>query len=116
VRKAVAGEMSSGAAGGKSATSGRSLSSVNFDDLELMGDMQVQQAVENALASFSARLSTAQGFLVVRGDSNPLGPEIMALVLHDVSQSLPIAAQTRARWLLDGARSWAKSCSCCTGR
>jgi len=66
--------------------------------------MQVQQAVESALASFSARLSTAQGFLVGRGDSNPLGPEIMALVLHDVSQSLPISAQTRACWLLDGAR------------
>lgn len=117
VRKAVAGELSPGTAGGKSAMSGRSLSSVSFDDLELMGDMQVQQAVESArlhqlvklgcegaLASFSARLSTAQGFLVVRGDSNPLGPEIMALALHDVLQSLPISAQTRACWLLDGAR------------
>lgn len=63
---------------------------MSFDDLELMGDLQVQQAVErarlyqlvkleceSALASFSARLSTAQGCLVVRGDSNPLGSEIM---------------------------------------
>ncbi|MBH2019804.1 MAG: DUF1631 family protein [Burkholderiales bacterium] len=101
----------------KSLHSGRSLSSVSFDELELMGDNQVQEAVESArlqqvvrltcegeLSSFSARLSTAQGFLVVKGDSNPLRPEIMALALHRLLQELPVTTQTRAYWLLDGAR------------
>ena len=101
----------------KPVQSGRSLSAVSFDDLELMGDSQVQQAVENArlqqlvklgceagLSSFSARLSTAQGLLVVKADSNPLRPEIMALALLELLQSLPASVQTRAYWLLDGAR------------
>jgi len=95
---------------------GRALSLVSFDDLELMGDDQVQQAVENArmhqlvkmgceagLASFSARLSTAQGLLVVKGDSNPLRPEVMAVALTELFQSLAVSVQTRAYWLLDGA-------------
>ena len=101
----------------KSISSGRLLSSVSFDDLELMGDSQVQQAVENArllqlvkigceagLASFSARLSTAQGLLVVKNDCNPFRPEIMALAFIESLQALPVSAQTRAYWLLDGAR------------
>ncbi|WP_084181259.1 DUF1631 family protein [Polaromonas glacialis] len=100
----------------KPVQSGRLLSLVSFDDLELMGDSQVQQAVENArlqqrvrlgceagLSSFSARLSTAQGFLVVKPDSNPLRPEIMSMALLELLQSLPASVQTRAYWLLDGA-------------
>ncbi len=117
LKKAIAADASTKSASKKSVASGRSLSSVSFDDLELMGDSQVQQAVENArmhqlvklgceagLASFSARLSTAQGLLVVKTDSNPLRPEIMALALMELLQSLPASAQTRAYWLLDGAR------------
>ena len=101
----------------KTVNSRRSLSSVSFDELELMGDSQVQEAVESArlqqlvrlaceggLASFSARLSTAQGFLVVKGDSNPLRPEVITEALSQLLQSLPVSSQTRACWLLDGAR------------
>lgn len=119
VRKAIAADMlpTTKSTIGKSAKSGRALSSLSFDDLELMGDMQVQQAVESARlhqivrlgcetasGSFSARLSTAQGFLVVKGDNNPLRPETVTLVLSELLQSLPISAQTRVYWLLDGAR------------
>ena len=117
LKTAMAADGSATGASKKPVPSGRSLSSVSFDDLELMGDTQVQQAVENArmhqlvklgceagLASFSARLSTAQGLLVVKTDSNPLRPEIMALALIELLQSLPASVQTRAYWLLDGAR------------
>ncbi|CAN5223112.1 DUF1631 domain-containing protein [soil metagenome] len=117
LKKAIADDAGAAGAARKSVHSGRSLSSVSFDELELMGDHQVQEAVESArlqqlvrltcegaLASFSARLSTAQGFLVVKGDSNPLRPEIMALALHRLLQELPVTTQTRAYWLLDGAR------------
>lgn len=101
----------------KSVHAGRSLSSVSFDDLELMEDGQVQQAVEKArlhqlvklgceagLASFSARLSTAQGLTVVKGESNPFRPEIISLALTDMLQSLPASDLARAYWLLDGAQ------------
>lgn len=117
LKKAMAADGGAGGAGRHGVHAGRPRSSVSFDDLELMGDLQVQQAVENArthqlvklgceagLSSFSARLSTAQGLLVVKGDSNPLRPEIMSQALIDVLQSLPVSAQTRAYWLLDGAQ------------
>jgi len=48
LKKAMAADGSTKIASKKPVDSGRSLSSVSFDDLELMGDMQVQQAVENA--------------------------------------------------------------------
>ena len=101
----------------KMAGSGRSLSSVSFEDLELMGDSQINQAVESArlqqimklhceagLASFSARLSTARGFLMVKADSNPLRPEIMGTALLRLLESLPVTSRDRTCWLLDGAR------------
>ncbi|WP_196863630.1 MULTISPECIES: DUF1631 family protein [unclassified Polaromonas] len=117
LEKAIAADGLTKSSGKKAVSSGRLLSSVSFDDLELMGEHQVQQAVENArmlqlvklgceagLASFSARMSTAQGLRAVKNDSNPLRPEIMALVLIELLQSLPMSAQTRAYWLLDGSR------------
>ncbi len=116
LKKAIDDDVAAGTAS-KSVNVARSLSSVSFDELELMGDNQVQEAVESArlqqlirltceagLAGFSARLSTAQGFLVVKADSNPLRPEIMALALLRLLQALPVSSQTRACWLLDGAR------------
>ena len=96
---------------------GRSLSSVSFDDLELMGESQVSQAVEQArlqqvvrlaceagLSAFSARLSTAQGLLVVKADSNPLSPEILGHALIRLVQALPVPEVVRACWMLDGAQ------------
>ncbi|MBH2010232.1 MAG: DUF1631 domain-containing protein [Xanthomonadaceae bacterium] len=115
LKKAIADDAAAGTVR-KSLNPRRSLSSVSFDELELMGDNQVQEAVESArlqqlvrlacesgLAGFSARLSTAQGFLVVKGDSNPLRPEVITLALIQLLQSLPVSSQTRACWLLDGA-------------
>ncbi len=94
----------------------RSFSALSFDQLELMGDNQVQEAVESArlqqdiklaseagLAGFSARLSTAQGFDRVRADKNPWRPEVVAQVLLALLQSTPVATHTRACWLQNGA-------------
>lgn len=101
----------------KIASSAGSRSSVSFDELELMDDDQVQETVENAqvqqfirlgceagLAGFTARLSTAQGFLVVKADSNPLRPEIMTQALLRTLKGLPVTRQSRTAWLVDGAR------------
>lgn len=101
----------------KTRRSARSLSSVSFDELELMQDDQVQEAVESArlqqfirlgceagLAGFTARLSTAQGFLVVKADSNPLRPEIMGEALLRMLKALPVTSQSRTAWLIDGAQ------------
>lgn len=117
LKEVMAADVDSAGSSKKSVTTGRSLSSVSFDELELMGDTQVQQVVESGrlnqlvstaceagLANFSARLSTAQGLLQVKGDSNPFRPEIMAHALMELLQSLPVSVQTRAYWLLDGAR------------
>ena len=105
------------AAGFGAVRTGRSFSSVSFDDLELMGDHQVLQTVENArlqqivrlaceagLSSFSARLSTAQGFLVVKADSNPLSPEVLGHALIRLLQALLVSEAVRACWMLDGAQ------------
>lgn len=80
----------------------RSFSSLSFDDLELMGDNQVQETVDSArllqivslaceagLAGLSARLSTAQGFSSVKADKNPLRPEIFCQALMKQLQDLP---------------------------
>ncbi len=94
----------------------RSLSSLSFDDLELMGDNQVQETVDSArllqvvsmsceaaLTVLSARLSTAQGFKVVKADKNPLRPEIFSQALLKLLQDLPADNEARTRWLTHGA-------------
>ena len=95
----------------------RSFSALSFDQLELMGDNQVQEAVEGArlhqviklaseagLAGFSARLSTAQGFQRVKADKNPLRPEVVSYVLFTLLQAAHVTSQTRACWLVNGAQ------------
>ena len=116
LKKSIAEEFSVGSAQ-KTASSAGSLSSVSFDELELMQDDQVQEAVESArvqqvirmgceagLASFTARLSTARGFLVVKADGNPLRPEIMTQALLRMLKTLPVSSHTRTAWLIDGAK------------
>lgn len=101
----------------KTESPGRPLSSVRFDELELMGDGQVQEAVDSArlqqtirlmcesgLAGFSARMSTAQGFKVVRPDKNPLRPEIVAQAFLNLLQRSPADRGARTRWLAHGGR------------
>ena len=96
---------------------GRSLSQLDFDDLELMGDEQVQQTVDSArllqivsaaceagLAGFSARLSTAQGFGVVKAHRNPLRPEIFCQALLMSRQAVAASDDAWSAWLLYGAQ------------
>ncbi len=95
----------------------RSFSSLRFDDLELMGDAQVQETLDEArlqqvfllasdagLTGFSARLSTAQGYKVVKSDKNPLRPEIMSRAMANLLLGLSVDAEIRARWLVYGAQ------------
>ena len=95
----------------------RSFSSLRFDDLELMGDAQVQETLDEArlqqvfllasdsgLTGFSARLSTAQGFKVVKSDKNPLRPEIISRAMANLLLGLSVDAEIRARWLVYGAQ------------
>lgn len=95
----------------------RPLSSVSFDELELMGDGQVQDVVDSArlqqtvrlaceagLAGFSARMSTAQGFTVVRADRNPLRPEIVSQAFFKLLQVIPADSGARTRWLTHGGQ------------
>ena len=101
----------------KTTGSSRSISQLHFDDLELMGDNQVQETVDSArllqvvsmacesgLAGFCARLSTAQGFRIVKTDNNPLRPEIVSGALLKLLQDLPAGSDARSRWLVHGAQ------------
>lgn len=95
----------------------RSLSSLSFDELELMGDEQVQQTVERArlqqvvklscdaaLSGFTARLSTVQGFAMVKADRNPLRPDIVLQALLKVLGDIPMAAEVRSCLLAEGSQ------------
>ncbi len=112
------------AAGRNTSSSGRpkdapafAVSSLRFQDLELMGDDQVQDTLDEArlaqtlllvseagLAGFSARLSTAQGLKVVKSDKNPLRPEVYANALVQLLQELPVQIEIRTRWLIYGGQ------------
>ncbi len=99
-------------------TGARSLSSLSFDDLELMDHQQVQETVELArvqqvvkmaadeeLVAFNARLSRAQGLDVVRRQSNPLRPDVVVAALMKALSGLHVDEAIRARWLHSGAMS-----------
>ena len=94
-----------------------SFSSLRFDQLELMGDDQVQETLDSArlqqflmlaadaeLADFSARLSTAQGYKTVQADKNPLRPEVFSQALLKLLRRLPVDNGLRSRWLTYGAQ------------
>ena len=100
-----------------SAQSVRSMASLRFDDLELMGEDQVQDklnatrlqqvfllASEAGFAGFSARLSKAQGYKTVKTDKNSLRPEIIARALAITLQDLPVEPKVRTRWLVYGGQ------------
>lgn len=96
----------------------RSLSSLRFDQLELMKDSQVQETLDGArlqqgllmpfdagLVELSARLSTAQGLTVVKAGKNPLRPEIFSQALLSLLQQIPVDGATRSSWLLFGTQA-----------
>ena len=94
----------------------RQLNSLSFDELELMDDDQMQQSVNltrvqqiikleaaDELAAFSARLSRAQGFEVLRADANPLRPEAVVAALVAALDTLHLSDAIRSHWLAAGA-------------
>ena len=111
------GNSSASGTGRSNEPSGFAASSLKFDDLELMGDDQVQDTLDEArlvqtlllvseagLTGLSARLSTAQGLKVVKSDKNPLRPEVYASALVQVLQDLPVVIEIRTRWLIYGGQ------------
>ena len=102
---------------GKDEGAPHSFSSLRFDQLELMGDDQVQETLDSArlqqflmlaadaeLAEFSARLSTAQGYKTVQADKNPLRPDAFSRALLKLLRRLPVDNGLRSRWLTHGAQ------------
>jgi len=94
----------------------RSLRSISFDELELMGDQQVQETVEvgrvlqqvkmtadEALFALNARMSRIQGLDRIRAEANPLRPEAIVSVLMQTLNALTVDADVRKRWLQVGA-------------
>jgi hypothetical protein len=94
----------------------RTLSSVSFDELELMGDEQVQEAVDfarvqqviklaadEALVALNGRISRAQGLDMTRPEANPLRTEVMVSVLLQTLTALQVDSAVRTRWLQTGA-------------
>lgn len=99
-----------------SRTGARSLKSLSFDELELMGDEQVQESVEFArvqqmiklaaeeeLVGLNARMSRARGLTLVRVESNPLRTEVVVNTLMSTLNGLHVEPAVRSRWLQTGA-------------
>ncbi|MEN9844739.1 MAG: hypothetical protein RLZZ612_2568 [Pseudomonadota bacterium] len=95
----------------------RSLSQIRFEELELMGDDQIQATVEiariqqavqiiadQALNDLTARLSRAQGSSVVKASQNPLGPEVVVQVLTQTLDTVCPDKATRTLWLQHGSK------------
>ncbi len=106
----------------------RSLSSLSFDDLELMDHQQVQETVELArvqqvvkmaadeeLVAFNARLSRAQGLDVVRHQSNPLRPDVVVAALMKSLNGLHVTKRSARAGCTQERCRWAMNCSGSTG-
>lgn len=94
----------------------RRSSTVSFDELELMGDDQVQETVEQArvqqivkmavddeLVALTKRLNGALGLTVVNPEANPLRVEVIVGALVKSLKGLHVDAPVRTRWLHVGA-------------
>jgi len=99
-------------------TGSRRSPTVSFDELELMGDDQVQETVELArvqqvvkmavdeeLVTLTSRMSGAQGLSVVNPEANPLRVEVIVAALMTSLKGLHVEASVRTRWLQVGAIS-----------
>jgi hypothetical protein len=97
-------------------TGSRRSPTVSFDELELMGDDQVQETVELArvqqvvkmavdeeLVTLTSRMSGAQGLTVVNPEANPLRVEVVVAALMTALKGLHVDAAVRTRWLQVGA-------------
>nr|MCU0764191.1 DUF1631 domain-containing protein [Hydrogenophaga sp.] len=107
---AVYGSLQSGEA------STRRLQGLSFDELELMGDEQVQETVELArvqqvvkmaadeeLVALNTLICSAQGLSRVRPESNPLRTDVVVGALMRAVSGLHAGPAVRSRWLQIGA-------------
>jgi hypothetical protein len=91
----------------------RKVSAVSFDSLELMGDdqmrenvdqmrvlQQVSSTVDAELTELNALISSVQGLKSVQPDRNPLRPDVYVRSLRSVVMQSPIPAPMRTRWML----------------
>lgn len=94
----------------------RPTKSVSFEELELMGDDQVQETVELArvqqvvgmtvdheIVELTARLCTTLGMQVVNVEANPLRADVVVGALMKTLKGLNLAPAVRSRWLQTGA-------------
>jgi len=94
---------------------------LSFDELELMGDDQVQEKVEEArvlqvikiaadddLVDLNARMCRAKGHAQVRPELNPLRSEIVVRALIKAVNSVHVSAAVRNAWLQTGALTLGK--------
>ncbi len=99
----------------------RKLGGLSFDELELMGDDQVQEKVEEArvlqvikiaadddLVDLNARMCRAKGYAQVRPELNPLRSEIVVRALIKAVNSVHVSVAVRNAWLQTGALSLGK--------
>ena len=97
-------------------THARPAKAVSFDELELMGDDQVQETVELArvqqivsmtvdqeTVELTARLCTAQGMQLVNPEANPLRADVVVGALMKTLKSLHLGPAVRSRWLQTSA-------------
>ncbi len=90
----------------------RSLFTVNFDDLELMEEAQINDSVERArarqvlvtavegpLADLDALVCAAQGLPRVQPEHNPLRPDVFLQALQSVVSQMQVTPQVRHDWM-----------------
>ena len=90
----------------------RSLFTVNFDDLELMDEAQINDSVERArarqvivtavegpLADLDALVCAAHGLPRVQPEHNPLRPDVFLQALQSVVSQMQVTPQVRHDWM-----------------
>ena len=90
----------------------RKASTLSFDSLELMGDEQMQESVDQMrmqqlvagqvdleLTELNTLLCAAQGLKTMQADRSPLRPQVYVRSLRNVAMQSPVPAPVRSRWL-----------------
>ena len=91
----------------------RKAGTVNFDSLQLMGEEQVREnvdqmrvlqavkaQVEAELTDLNTLISSVQGLASVQPDRNPLRPDVYVRSLRSVVLQSPVPAPMRVHWML----------------
>jgi hypothetical protein len=90
----------------------RKAQTLSFDSLELMGDEQLQESVdqmrmqqavlpqvESELAELNTLLCAVQGIKTMPTERSPLRPEVYVRSLRSVAMQSPVPAPVRSRWI-----------------